>query len=633
MRSLPVALCVISGIAVSAGFAMPLAAQTKEFSAQAEAIPFPPDAREVEFDATFKDIEFESGSSLASLAAFYRAEMQARGWTEDAGAAEADEESAEMTFTHDGAKVVIELDGDEDEEDPVSVSMDCEGLDFSRTSDPGALIEAGVPQPRAYVFLQKETPRPEEIQDVQYRSDACHFKSPLELQKAFDFYLKELKGAGWRETRKPIVTGDRRYTEFKRGADELSVNIFEHEVGSRIILTYESDAKEPVVPPLPAQPGEPTGDAPAEANSNVAIDVSKNTGTSTVVLGAKKYTFKHVAAFRAKNDREGDVHFLYTSRPIPLQRMQAMLKKEGDISISDLFGDSFPQYLQINYGEYPGFSFNANGTAVSNSLDDPISDLKVADGRIEGSIKTSEPLDVFDENLTVSATVSAAIMTPDTRLGGPAPATELTVREAPFGNSELPLPEGASDVSSEGTRYNKTTHAAIDAAMPAVAAFYRAELTKQGWKEQKVAAGNGPNTTKLQFSKAGALLAVTLGANGERTTIDIVSNDDAKAKQDGVLPEPGKARLMLANGGEQPIEILIGKKSYKLKAGQGAEEPKQALNYSIAPGTYELTIKVPGNAAKTEKVKAEAGTTWAVMVAPNGETIALPVYSASGAVK
>ena len=50
----------------------PAHSQSTPFSAQAEALPFPPDAREVEFDATFDGIEFESGSSLAALADFYR---------------------------------------------------------------------------------------------------------------------------------------------------------------------------------------------------------------------------------------------------------------------------------------------------------------------------------------------------------------------------------------------------------------------------------------------------------------------------------------------------------------------------------------------------------------------------------
>jgi hypothetical protein len=163
------------------------------FSTRAEALPFPPDAREVEFDATFKDVEFRTGSSLASLAAFYRAEMTRRGWQEDEAAASSEDDAVEMTFGHDGAEVVVELDV---RSDGVVVSFDCEGLDFSQASDPAALVAAGVPQPRSYLFLQKEIPRPQEIHDVEYQGTPATSNSPLALQAAFDSTAKRLRTWG-----------------------------------------------------------------------------------------------------------------------------------------------------------------------------------------------------------------------------------------------------------------------------------------------------------------------------------------------------------------------------------------------------------------------------------------------------
>ena len=128
-----------------------------EFSNRAEALPFPPDVRELEFDATFDEIEFTSGSSLPALVDFYRRELAKRGWAEDPSVAEIETDSAELTFAHDGVEIVVEFDK---HSDGVQVSFDCEGLDFAGTSDPAALITAGVPQPRAYVFLQKHVARP-----------------------------------------------------------------------------------------------------------------------------------------------------------------------------------------------------------------------------------------------------------------------------------------------------------------------------------------------------------------------------------------------------------------------------------------------------------------------------------------
>lgn len=634
----PWLICIV--FCFAAWLAWPAAAQQEsgganEFSDRAEALPFPPDARELEFDATFEDIEFKSASSLNALAAFYRREMARRGWTEDAEEAESDEDSIDMTFRHEGAKVVLELDQWSDD---VRVTMDCETLDFSQTRDPAALIAAGVPQSRAYTFLQKELPRPEEIQDVEYRGgDACHFKSPLELQAAFDFYLKSLKSAGWRESRKPIIDSDRRYTEFQRRGHEVSVNIFSDEVGSRIILTYESEVKEPKIPPLaevadaarpadaPGKPGEPL----PEATDKVAIDVSKNTGSSTVTLGSKKYTFKHAAAYRTKDDGEETTRLLFCDRAIPLQKLQAAVAKGDDVSISDLFTSGFPEYLEISLNEYLGFSFSAGGTGIGNSFDDPVNEMTVADGRVKGTLKTRHPMEVFDDDFTISVSIDAAIITPNTRLGGAPAQPAVTARQSPFPDTEPLLPDGAGNIQGEGSKYCKTTRAEVDLPLAAVAAFYRQELAAQDWKEQPADAAEAKAT--MLFQKTGASLTVTLAGEGEHTTIRVVSNNEAKAKQDGMLPEPGKGRLVMANAHDQAVTITIGKKKYPLKAGQGMDDPKKALNYTVAPAKYTLSIKVAGQPAKTETVDITAGTTWGVVVLPTGEAFANLVYGSAEA--
>jgi hypothetical protein len=386
------------------------------FSAHAEALPFPPDAREIEFDATFDDIEFTSGSSLPSLADFYRRELPKRGWKEDVSAAEIDEESAELTFQHDQAQVVLELD---EQSDGVAVSFDCEGLDFGQTSDPAKLMAAGVPVPRSYLFLQEEIPRPTEVQDVEYGSDACHFKSPLALQAAFDFHVKALQDKGWRESRRPIITADRRYTEFQRGPHEVSVNVFAHEVGSRIILGYESQTKEPLVPPLAevgalAQSGQklPAGKAPAR----VAVEVSKNTGSATFTLNGHKQVFKHAVAYRTVSDGEDKTQLVFSAQPIPYQKLQDLLAKEDSFSFYDIYPGSFPAHLTVSVNGFISFYYHSGGTTLGNSIEEPERDLKVDKERIQGTVKMPQAQESFDDKIQVDFAIDAAILTPHTQL-------------------------------------------------------------------------------------------------------------------------------------------------------------------------------------------------------------------------
>lgn len=604
------------------------------FLPQAEALPFPPDACEVEFDDTFDEIEYRSSSSMPALAAFYRKELAKRGWTLEDETIVLEDDSVEMTFFHDGYQVDVDLD---DRSDSVAVSIECEGLDFSQSSDPAKLASAGVPQPRAYLFLQKELPRPEMVDGESYRSDACHFKSPLQLQAAFDFYVQALKQSGWRETRQPIVTGDRRYTEFKKGRIEVGVNIFSDAVGSRIILDYENEAKEPVVPPLPPVDDVPASGMVAEGGAapnrpaKVAVDVSANRGTASIVVGGKTSTFKHVAAYRTKEDDETKTRILFSEQAIPLQRLQALLAKDGDFDFSELFQTGHPGHLILEVSDRVRFSFNDGGVAMSDSFEEPAGDFKVESGRAMGAIKMPQPKEFFDETYQISVSVDAGIITPNTTLGAtPAPAL-VSARQSPFANSELLLPEGCGNVSSEGTQYTKSTHAEVALDPAAIAAFYRRELPAKGWKEESAPAATAPAATPLtlRFKQAAATMSVKIDGAQDRSVVDVLLLDDAKAKADGMLPEPGKGRIVLINGHTQDVVIMIGKQRYPLKAGQGTTNPKSALNYSVAPGKYDLQIIPAGQAPQAESLEIPAGTTWGVIVLPGGDYLFNRLYGAT----
>lgn len=206
-----------------------------EFKPDALALPFPADASGLRFRAVFGHIELSSKSAMQTLSKFYRTEMARRGWQEVEK--ERDEDSVEVTFQQEKAKVELDLDQDSD---GVDIRLVCRGLTFDGTNDPAGLVAKGLPQPKAYLFLQKEVPLPDNVQGLQYDSgNRCLFKSSLSLQEAFDHFGKQLRAKGYRETRRPILSSNRRYTEFGKGRVEISVNVFSDKVGSRIILTYE----------------------------------------------------------------------------------------------------------------------------------------------------------------------------------------------------------------------------------------------------------------------------------------------------------------------------------------------------------------------------------------------------------
>lgn len=211
--------------------------QDLEFSASALDLPLPADARDIELDVTFGDIELMSDQSLAELSKFYRTEMARRGW--DEGDREREEDSVDVTFRHGDATVELEL---EDESDGVAIVLDCRNLSFDGANDPARLVALGIPQPDAYLTLQRTFELPDGIRDLEYTGgDRCQFKCSLELQDLFDQLTQQLRKQGYRESRRPIITETRRYTEFRKGRIELGVNIFSHPIGSRASLTCEQD--------------------------------------------------------------------------------------------------------------------------------------------------------------------------------------------------------------------------------------------------------------------------------------------------------------------------------------------------------------------------------------------------------
>ena len=77
------------GFALAAALAIcPGGSAAAEFKPEAVALPFPPDARELEFVGWTGGISYKSHSPLKSLGAFYLKEMVARGWEHDEAAAE-----------------------------------------------------------------------------------------------------------------------------------------------------------------------------------------------------------------------------------------------------------------------------------------------------------------------------------------------------------------------------------------------------------------------------------------------------------------------------------------------------------------------------------------------------------------
>ena len=601
-----------------------------EFSAEATALPYPPDARELEFVAWAGDINYNSHSPLKSLAAFYLNEMAKRGWQLDDSDLEIDDDSIELNFNHDDVKVKVRLSQWSKE---VRVRLDCKKLKFTDTDNPTKLAAVGLPVPQSALFIQQELTLPDSAQDLKYDGDGCMLRSTLKITPAFEHFAKQIKGKGFREARRPIITDTRHYNEFKKGSVEFSINVFEDQVGSRIVLEYENPRGTPAVAPLPRVASLPIKNPTDESDplvedlaesppAKTPINVANNRGQAVITYGGKKYTFANVACYQTKDRGDYATQIIFAAKPMPLNKMQKLIASQDDFSIGDLYEFDFPDYFTLQLGKYVNLSFSADGTGIGgHSMEKTVNNMKIESGRVQGTFQMS-PEEILSRQFSFTATIDAAIITPNTRFSsGIADPVERSSNPV-LADSPVPMPPGAEDVSRSGSNFRKTYNAVVETPLTDVSAFYRQQLAEQGWQRTD----DQSSSEAMQFKNDTMELLVALKRKSNETAIEVVTRETAIAKREGILPKAGKGRLVLANAHNVNVVFTIGKTDYPLKAGRGAKDFKQALNYSIPPGNYKVVIKIPGQQPQTELIKLTEGSTWAVVALPTGGYMPLQLY-------
>ena len=608
-----------------------------EFTRAATALPFPPDAYGLKFDESLDEIELKSGSSLRALARFYRVEMARRGWQEQRDAAVSDDDSVEMTFQGGGTTVTVDINQYSSANE---VDIEGEGLDFKGTQDPAGLVALGIPQDPRALFLQKEI-MTADASDVDFQPSEVTFSTSMKPKPALKHFRDLFKEKGFQETDKPTLEDDYSYAEFEKDAAEMIFYVFDHPVGSRLLFRFRDDEQAPDRPPLADTPAEAWAkrardeasgqsepapneqpDLSAEAPQSSAdaprvIDVTSNQGTATVVHGVQRQTFKHVAAFQSQARPEA-VEVVFSSRPIPFDRLQKLVAAEDYVSFGDLFEFDFPSFIVVDVGQSVGFSYTSEGTGISRGVNNATNKTYQSEGRIHGEIAMA-PEEIFDKPFSFSANFNAAIMTPQTKLSDARaedPSPVLDVLES------VPFPDDGEDVVRSGSRYRKEHRATSNRTADQINAFYRKAMgSAAGWKEV-----SGDSGESLTFRSTGKSMTVNVSTQGQRQYIVVVVHDVAGAERDGILPEPEKGRLIMVNGHTAEVTYSIGKRDYRMRAGRGYEHPEEAFNYTVTPATYPVVVKMPGKPERTEKIRIAPGETWAIIATPGGGYTVVHMY-------
>jgi hypothetical protein len=188
----------------------------------------------------------------------------------------------------------------------------------------------------------------------------------------------------------------------------------------------------------------------------------------------------------------------------------------------------------------------------------------------------------------------------------------------------LPVPENYTDYSGEQTPYYRSITASSPSSLKAVLNFYKHELPLNKWKELPGAlVGADKGVVAFENDKQDRL-EVKLTVNSKKGT-DIVLTVKSKgpAKEAGIIPPAGKARIYFGNATDNPVEFAIEKKTYTVKQ-QSTSDPsmKDAPYVDVAPGSYPFTLTLKGQKPAGDKIEVGADETWGLIAGPGG---ALPL--------
>ncbi|MGY4449330.1 hypothetical protein ACVWZR_003990 [Bradyrhizobium sp. i1.3.1] len=134
-----------------------------------------------------------------------------------------------------------------------------------------------------------------------------------------------------------------------------------------------------------------------------------------------------------------------------------------------------------------------------------------------------------------------------------------------------------------------------------VLAFYRTELSKLGWQEQRDGAVVSADHVKLAFASPLGPGMLALDRKDASTAVNLVQKNASVAANANVMPEPGQAKLVFSNISETEASLTINDRTIKHAAGA------YAVSLDLQPGRYSYEVSVPGHPATTNILNFAAG--------------------------
>lgn len=500
-----------------------------------------------------------------------------------------------------------------------------------------------------------ELPIPAIASGVEYKRivKMIEATSDAALSEFGQAFLDALTEQGWETAQRPLLGDDSCIIKLRRGGSDLTIMGNGSDEGSQVTLmckaldwsvvppsrvaakrpasarkamarkSQDSADEEPTSDDSPA-----TQDPPARQRlvARVVPQAEQKLAAASLWVGAKQHKLGYGVAYEIDRDGSTGLEVLLAVKPVSGDKLAALInagKDGGDAA-------GFDPHLKLRFndkGQLEYLFFYADGLSINRgglSEDVVQAEITLADGRARGKAVMEKPEKIFDDEFRFDAAIDVPLATVAAGAAGAdvPPTDELGAEE----HDGFPYPLLTANRSSVGTRYRKTIELTVPAALDMVVAFYRRELKQRGWQEDAAAATLGADAAALAFSGPEGTIAAKLTKQGDDVAVVLDIANAARARADGMAPKANHGRIILGNASDREATMTINGQQYKLRAGLGAEDPKQGQSLDVLPGKYTFVFKRPGQSDQTETIVVAVGETWGAIVGPSGVAIVDRLY-------
>lgn len=570
--------------------------------------PYPDDATNIVLDERRPYLRLRAGGTVESLHSFYEkkliandwaalkpADMSAR-WPNAASATKSENESVAYYVRGENRIVSVAVSPDNDGK----VRVELRVPSFAQP----AFVEAdndiyGLPIPKPHKTAGGTNGR---------NSREVHAHVPAPLDAVLEFYRKALAARGWKEESAPATSK----------ADGITLKFSAPDGDATLKLTQEYDLtivslvqliKKTAADSAPASQGQSL-DALLQQAQQMVREAERGLPPSA----------KPQPDQSRSTNSSGDKLLPLANNPAPIplpDGAQAMTfdPKDGTLefstpssvgSVADFFRTSMKQ---SGWQSQPSVINNANMAQLDFVKARKNVSITIMKMGAETNVRAN------GSGLEVANAKPSAPGTPteSSASTNPPPSDDDLVAEE---NGGLPVPKRHTMVVGTKTPFRREVSANVPLELGVVLDFYRRELGKQKWKEDDAGRDVTATTARIGFLGDDGTAVLKLGRKDNETTVSLIVKNPQAAKQAGVLPPPGKVKVLFGNILPNAASLTFDGKPISIPAGAGTKAP-DGPSLDVAPGRYRYSIKSRGG-VQNDEVDVHADETWGLMVGPGG---------------